>query len=68
MIEVFWPKFEKIAPTQTHKIPSWSTNIRSRPAQMSNDGSMGTASIYYYSTSTIVIIWLEIGLRGRNAI
>ena len=21
MIEVFWPKFEKIAPTQTHKIP-----------------------------------------------
>ena len=35
---------------------------------MSNDGSMGTASIYYYSTSTIVIIWLEIGLRGRNAI
>ena len=35
---------------------------------MSNDGSMGTASIYYSSTSTIVIIWLEIGLRGRNAI
>ena len=27
MIEVFWPKFEKIAPTQTHKIRPWSTNI-----------------------------------------
>ena len=44
--------------------------VCSRPAQVSNDGSgdSSLSSIYYYSTSTIVIIWLEIGLRGRNAI
>ena len=38
----------------------------SRPAHMSNDGSMDS-SLSIYSTS-IVIIWLEIGLHGHTAI
>ncbi len=38
----------------------------SRPAHMSNDGSMDS-SLSIYSKS-IVIIWLEIGLHGRTAI
>ena len=67
MIKCFGQNLKKLLQHKRTKY-LWSTNIRSRPAQMSNDGSMGTASIYYSSTSTIVIIWLEIGLRGRNAI
>ena len=63
-------------PTSTLNLPptqsSQNTHLRpfrapcSRPAHMSNDGSMDS-SLSIYSTS-IVIIWLEIGLHGRTAI
>ena len=70
MIEVFWPKFEKIAPTQTHKIPVVYQHTFQTCSNVEwwLHGDSSLSSIYYYSTSTIVIIWLEIGLRGRNAI